>query len=511
MIKNNKPVMLIVMDGFGLSNERAGNAIAAAKTPNLNYLFEKYPNTTLNVSGEAVGLPAGQMGNSEVGHLNLGAGRIVYQSLTRVSMAVRDGVLDKIKAIDNAINQTINNKSKLHIMGLLSDGGVHSHISHIFYLLNKAVERGVGEVVVHAFLDGRDVPPQSAKLYLQQLTDEAKKLGKIKIGVVSGRYYAMDRDKNWDRLKLAYEALVYGKAPKKDALGGIDESYQAGVNDEFVIPFIVSDNITIEDNDSVIFANFRPDRAIQISTALTNPDIVPLEGLKCFKNLTFVSMMLYSENVKGDVAFGLQELTNTYGEVIANSGLKQLRIAETEKYAHVTYFFDGGEEKELPGTKRILIPSPKVATYDLLPEMSAYAVCNQVLEELDAKTYDTIILNFANCDMVGHTTVFTATVRAVEVVDECVGKIYKKIKEVGGVLLITADHGNAEKLLDENNEPFSAHTTNVVPLIITNQSLVLREGGTLGDIAPTMLELLDIKQPVEMTGKSIIKNKERTL
>ncbi|MCK9536199.1 MAG: 2,3-bisphosphoglycerate-independent phosphoglycerate mutase [Bacilli bacterium] len=503
-IKIKKPVMLIVMDGFGLSPDTRGNAIAAAQKPNLDYLLATYPNTTLNVSGEAVGLPAGQMGNSEVGHLNLGAGRIVYQSFTRVSIAVRDEALDRVPAIDNAINQAIKNKSKLHIMGLLSDGGVHSHIDHIIYLLRKSVKRGVQEVCVHAFLDGRDVPPQSAKNYLRQLDEAIKSTGNSKIGIISGRYYAMDRDKNWNRIKLAYDALVYNQAPKKGMLKGIDESYEHGVTDEFVVPYIVSDESNINDGDSVIFANFRPDRAIQISMALTNPDLVPIDNLKRFSNLTYVSMMLYSENVKGDIAFELQELNNTYGEVISRYGLKQLRIAETEKYAHVTYFFDGGTEKNLPGATRILIPSPKVATYDLQPEMSAALVTKRVLAEIASGRYDTIILNFANCDMVGHTAVFDATVKAVETVDECVGKIYQKIKEVGGILLITADHGNAEQLLDEKDKPFSAHTTNPVPLIITEKDFKLRNEGNLGDIAPTMLELLGITQPKEMTGKSII-------
>ena len=500
-----RPVMLVVMDGFGLRDNNPGNAIVAARKPNLDYLFNNYPYTTLNASGEAVGLPDGQMGNSEVGHLNLGAGRVVYQSLTRVSISVRNGELDKVPAIDNAINQAVTKNSKLHIMGLLSDGGVHSHIDHIIYLLRKAVERGVKETCVHAFLDGRDVPPKSAKKYLRMLDEVIKSVGKSKIGVISGRYYAMDRDKNWNRLKLAYDALVYNEAPVKDVFAGIDESYAKGVTDEFVEPFLASGESTINDGDSVIFANFRPDRAIQLSTALTNPDLAPLENLKRFADLTFVSMMLYSENVKGDIAFDLQELKNTFGDVIAANGLTQLRIAETEKYAHVTYFFDGGEEKDLPGATRILIPSPKVATYDMQPEMSARPVTERVLAEIDSGKYDAIILNYANCDMVGHTTVFDATIKAVEAVDEGIGKIYRKIKEVGGTLIVTADHGNAEKLLDEDGRPFSAHTTSPVPFVITEKGLKLREGGTLGDVAPTMLELLGVKQPEEMTGRSIIK------
>lgn len=500
---NKKNIMLVVLDGFGLSDTTEGNAIYHAKKPNIDYLMKTYPHTTLGASGEDVGLPAGQMGNSEVGHLNLGAGRVVYQSLTRVNIAVRDQVLDKYPAIDNAINKAIKNQTKLHIMGLLSDGGVHSHIDHILYLLEQGVKRGVKEVVVHAFLDGRDVPPKSALTYLNQLAAKVKEVGNSKIGVVSGRYYAMDRDKNYDRIQLAYDALVYNQAPLKDFQTGIEESYHNNVTDEFVIPFIVNKDSNIEDNDSVIFANFRPDRAIEISTALTNPDLVPLKNKKYFNNLNYVCMMLYSENVKGEIVFDLQELNNTYGEVISKAGLTQLRIAETEKYAHVTYFFDGGEEKEFLGATRTLVPSPKVATYDLMPEMSAYQVTDKVLEAIESQAFNTIILNFANCDMVGHTAVFDAAVKAVETVDECLGKIYRKVQEVGGTLIILADHGNAEKIYDENGLPFSAHTSNPVPCIITEKGLELRQG-KLGDIAPTMLELLQIAKPEEMTGQSLI-------
>ncbi len=497
-------VMLVVMDGYGLSSETVGNAIVAAKKPNLDYLFSNYPNTVLESSGEAVGLPRGQMGNSEVGHLNLGAGRIVYQSLTRINIAVRDQNLEKVPAINKAINKALENKSKLHIMGLLSDGGVHSHIEHILYLLEAAVKSGVKETVVHAFLDGRDVPPKSAKTYLKSLQEKISFLGKSKIGVISGRYYAMDRDKNFDRVQKAYDALVYNEAPLKDYLGGIDESYSEGITDEFVIPFLANPDSSINDGDSVIFANFRPDRAIEISTSLTNPDLVPLQNKKYYEDLTFIQMMLYSEDVKGELAFDLQELSDTYGEVISKAGLKQLRIAETEKYAHVTYFFDGGEEKELPGAKRILIPSPKVATYDLKPEMSAPEVTKKVLEAIKSEVYDTIILNYANCDMVGHTTVFDATVKAVETVDEAIGKIYQALEKVGGTMLIIADHGNAEKLVDEDGKPFSAHTSNFVPFIITKKGIKVRSDGNLGDVAPTMLELLRVKQPEAMTGKSLI-------
>lgn len=503
--KNKNLVMLVILDGYGINPVREGNAIAHAYKPNLDYLFSTYPNTLLGASGEDVGLPAGQMGNSEVGHLNIGAGRIVYQSLTRVNIAVREKTLDKVYEIDKAINNAINNDSKLHIMGLLSDGGVHSHLNHILYLLENAVKRGVKEVVVHAFLDGRDVPPKSALTYLEQLQNKIDEVGNSKIGVVSGRYYAMDRDKNFNRVQLAYDALVYNQAPVKDVYRGIHESYENNVTDEFVVPYIVSNNSNIEDNDSVIFANFRPDRAIEISTCLTNPDLVPINNKKYYKNLTYTCMMLYSENVLGDIAFELQELNDTYGEVISRAGLKQLRIAETEKYAHVTYFFDGGEDKNIEGATRILIPSPKVATYDLLPEMSAYQVCERVIKEVEEQNFDTIILNFANCDMVGHTTVFDATVKAVETVDDCVGQIYRAVQKVNGTMIIMADHGNADKIFDEEGHPFSAHTTNPVPCIITKFGLELRDGGNLGDIAPTMLELLGLHQPLAMTGKSLIK------
>lgn len=504
-----KLVMLAIMDGFGLREETYGNAIYDANTPNLDYLFDKYPCTKLSASGFDVGLPDGQMGNSEVGHLNIGAGRIVYQSYTRVDLAVRENKLYKNEAIDKAIKHAIKNNSKLHIMGLLSDGGVHSHLSHIFYLLKKSVELGVKDVVVHAFLDGRDVPPSSAIDYLEMLKKEVEKNNNSRIGVVSGRYYAMDRDNNYDRVQLAYDALVYNKAPKKEVLEGIKGSYQNNITDEFVLPFIVTEQSNIADNDAVIFANFRPDRAIEISKAITNYETTTIKNGKTFKNLIYVSMMPYSKDVKGLVAFETQSLSNIYGEVIENNNLKQLRIAETEKYAHVTYFFDGGIEKKFSGAKRILVPSPKISTYDLMPEMSAYKVCDEVTKAILSEEFDTIILNFANCDMVGHTAVKDAVIKAVEVVDECIGKVYEAIKKVDGILLITADHGNADKILDENGLPFSAHTTSPVPLILINSDKELVDGGNLGDIAPTMLELLKITKPVEMTGKSLIKKQKK--
>jgi len=498
-------VMLAILDGYGISEETKGNAIYNANTPNLDYLMAKYPNTLLGASGEDVGLPDGQMGNSEVGHINIGAGRIVYQSLTRVNIAVRNDELMTMPAIKKAVDHALKNNSKLHIMGLLSDGGVHSHIDHILYMLEKGVKAGIKEVVVHAFLDGRDVPPKSALTYLKQLQDKVNEVGNSKIGVVSGRYYAMDRDKNYNRTQLAYDALVYNKAEVKDVFKGIEESYANDVIDEFVIPYLANADSNINDGDSVIFANFRPDRAIQISTALTNLSATTIQNGKEFNDLTYACMMLYSDSVKGDIVFDLQELNNTFGDYVSDLGLKQLRIAETEKYAHVTYFFDGGVDKELKGATRILVNSPKVATYDLQPEMSAYEVCDKAVEAINSEEFDTIILNFANCDMVGHTAVFDATVKAVEAVDECMGRIYQAVEKVGGTLMVIADHGNADKLLDENGLPFSAHSTNPVPCIITKEGLELREGGNLGDVAPTLLKLMNLEQPKEMTGKSIIK------
>ncbi len=503
-MKDKKLVMLTIMDGYGISDSKVGNAIYLAKKPNLDYLMNRYPNTLLGASGESVGLPDGQMGNSEVGHMNIGAGRTVYQSLTRVNIAVRNNELIKMPAISKAVKNCLDNNSTLHIMGLMSDGGVHSHIDHILYLVKAAKKEGVKNIVVHSFLDGRDVPPKSALVYLDKL-NECLKENDALMGVISGRYYAMDRDKNWNRVQLAYDALVYNKADVKNYVDGINESYNNNVTDEFVVPFICNKNTNIKDNDSVIFANFRPDRAIQISTALTNLDMTGIENGYKFKNLNYVSMMLYSENVKGDVVFCIQELNNIFGEYIESLGMNQLRIAETEKYAHVTYFFDGGVERNYPHCDRFLVNSPKVATYDMQPEMSAYEVCEKCKEAILSKKYDTIILNFANCDMVGHTTNIDATVKAVETVDECVGTLYKACEEVGGTMVIIADHGNADKLLDENGLPFSAHTTAPVPCIITKEGLELREGGVLGDVVPTMLELMGVSQPKEMTGKSIIK------
>ena len=504
-------VLLCIMDGYGLAPASNGNAVSLAKKPNLDALFAKYPHCVIEASGEAVGLPEGQMGNSEVGHMNLGAGRIVYQSLTRINKSIKDGSFNTNEAILNAIEHAKKNGKKVHILGLCSDGGVHSHTNHIKAIANVCKLHGIDKVYYHAFLDGRDVPPTSALTFIDKVLSDTN----ISISTVSGRYYGMDRDKNWNRIQKTFDAMtnlqgeVYSSAKE-----GIEASYKNGVTDEFMVPFIVDTKGQIEDGDSVIFANFRPDRAIQIATALSNPEACQtllktptdpiLDISHAPKNITFVSMMKYSDNVKGTLAFPLQSFNNLYGDVVAAAGLKQLRIAETEKYAHVTFFFDGGADRTIEGSDRILVNSPKVATYDLQPEMSAYEVCDKVVAAIKEEKYDTIILNFANCDMVGHTGVIPAAVKAVEVVDECVGKVVEALNSVGGVAIITADHGNAEKMLDENGKPYTAHTTNPVPLILTSNKYELKEHGILSDIAPTMLELLGVAKPSDMTSESLI-------
>lgn len=501
-----KPVVLVIMDGIGMAHEGKGNAYSLANTPNLDKYYKTYPHTTLQASGLAVGLPEGQMGNSEVGHMNIGAGRVVYQSLTRINKDVKEDGFSSNEAYGNAFNHAMENDSKLHIFGLLSDGGVHSHIDHIKAMLLTAQKAGVKRVYLHAFLDGRDVGPQSAVTYIEDVEAFMEKNDYGKIASVSGRYYAMDRDKNWDRIQKAYDAMTYGKAKHFDkASDGVKSSYKDGVNDEFVLPFVSDVSGIIEDNDSIIFMNFRPDRAIEISTAYSNPDVATeLNTKNAPKNILFVSTMKYSDAVKGDIAYGLNNLTDMFGDYVSEKGLHQLRIAETEKYAHVTFFFDGGVDKDIKNAKRVLIPSPKVATYDMQPEMSAYKITDSMIKELESGVHDVCILNFANGDMVGHTGVIPAAVKAVEAVDECVGKVVDKVNEIGGITLLTADHGNCEKMLDENDQPFTAHTTNLVPFIVTDPSVKLREGGALGDIAPTMLKLLNLDQPKAMTGHTII-------
>ncbi|MGG1292656.1 2,3-bisphosphoglycerate-independent phosphoglycerate mutase [Bacillus smithii] len=507
------PVALIILDGFGLRDEVKGNAVAQAKKPNFDRYWNKYPHATLRASGEAVGLPDGQMGNSEVGHLNIGAGRIVYQSLTRVNIAIREGEFGRNETFLGAMNHVKKHGTSLHLFGLLSDGGVHSHIDHMFALLRLAAKEGVKKVYIHAFLDGRDVGQKTAKKYIEQTLEKIKEYGVGEIATISGRYYSMDRDKRWDRVKKSYDAMVYGEGPKyKDPFELVDDSYANGIYDEFVIPSVmVKENgepvATIQDNDAVIFYNFRPDRAIQISNAFTNEDFREFDrGPKAPKNLYFVCLTHFSETVKGYVAFQPTNLDNTIGEVLSQNGLKQLRIAETEKYPHVTFFMSGGREEKFPGEERILINSPKVATYDLKPEMSAYEVADALVKEIEADKFDAIILNFANPDMVGHSGKLEPTIKAVEAVDECLGRVVDLILEKGGVAIITADHGNADEVVTLDGKPMTTHTTNPVPVIVTKEGLELRDGGILGDLAPTMLDLLGIKQPKEMTGQSIIKH-----
>ena len=504
----HRPVMLMILDGFGLAESSQGNAISLAKKPNLDKIFSTYDVKHLDASGEAVGLPEGQMGNSEVGHMNIGAGRIVWQSLSRINNSIKTGEFKSNEAINKAIDNALENGKKFHILGLCSDGGVHSHTDHIIAISKLAHEKGIENVYYHAFLDGRDVAPKSAWTFLSKIIEE----GNVKVATVGGRYYGMDRDKNYDRIQVAYDAMTRNEGKHfASAFEGIEASYNEGVTDEFMVPFIVDEEGMIGSDDSVVFANFRPDRAIQIATALSNPDNIVYNPEKPYRlntiggprNVHFVSMMKYSDTVKGDLAFGLQTLTNLFGDVLASKGLKQLRIAETEKYAHVTFFFDGGADRQIDGADRILVNSPKVATYDLKPEMSAYEVTDKVIEAINSDKYDCIILNYANCDMVGHTGVIPAAVSAVEAVDRCVGQVLTALENKGGVAVITADHGNAEKLLDEEGKPYTAHTTNLVPVVITDKDIKIRNG-ILSDIAPTLLELLEVEQPVEMTSKSLI-------
>ncbi len=500
-----KPLVLMILDGYGINNSTVGNAIYSANTPNLDSLMAKYPNTQIQASGMDVGLPRGQMGNSEVGHTNIGAGRIVYQELTRITKTVEEGGLSAIPELQRAVANCKEHDSALHLMGLLSDGGVHSHIQHLFGLLAMAKEQGLSKVYVHCFMDGRDVPPSSGKDYVEQLVAELNKLGVGKIATISGRYYAMDRDNRWERVVKAYDAMVNGiGVMEADPVKAMADSYANGVTDEFVVPVVVDKDGSIKENDSVIFFNFRPDRAREITRTLVDETFSGFERAKGFFPLCYTCMTQYDATMPNvQVAFHPQSLEDTFGEYISNKGLKQLRIAETEKYAHVTFFFNGGVEKVYPGEDRCLINSPKVATYDLQPEMSAYEVTDALEERLDK--YDVIIINYANCDMVGHTGVFEAAVKAVEAVDSCVGRIVNKALELGGAVLLTADHGNADQMLAEDNSPFTAHTTNPVPLLAIGLGDVkLREGGRLADLAPTMLSVLGLEKPAAMSGESLI-------
>ncbi len=500
-----KPLILMILDGFGIA-PKEGNAIAAANKPNLDRLFQNYPLTKIGASGMDVGLPDGQMGNSEVGHTNIGAGRIVYQELTRITKAAKDGELAKNEALLNAVNNAKKNDAALHFIGLLSDGGVHSHIAHLYALLEMAKAAGLEKVYVHALLDGRDVPPSSGKDFVAGCEAKMSEIGVGKIATVMGRYYAMDRDNRWERVEKAYAAMVYGEGVQAaSAVQAVADSYAAEVTDEFVVPTVVDKSGMIGANDSVVFFNFRPDRAREIARTFVDPDFTGFERKKGFFPLTYVCMTPYDATMPNvQVAFKPQSLANTFGEYISEHGLTQLRIAETEKYAHVTFFFNGGVEKQYPDEDRILVKSPKVATYDLQPEMSAYEVTDKLLAAIAEDRYDVIILNYANCDMVGHTGIFDAAKAAVEAVDKCVGRVTDAILAKGGVALITADHGNADHMFDEDGSPFTAHTTNPVPFCVVGYPCKLREGGRLADIAPTMLKILGLPQPQEMDGRSII-------
>ena len=495
--------MLMILDGFGLRAETAGNAIAAARTPNFDRLWAEWPHATLGASGLDVGLPDGQMGNSEVGHTNIGAGRIVYQELTRITKAIQDGDFFSNPALNAAID-ALDPDGTLHLMGLLSDGGVHSHNTHLYALLELAHRRGVRRVAVHSFLDGRDTDPKSGAGYLEELETEMKSLGTGFSATVTGRYYAMDRDKRWERVREGYEAVALGRGTSfTDAAAAVRESYAADVTDEFVKPLVREGYGGVRDGDSIIFYNFRPDRAREMTRAFVDPEF---DGFPIVRPrlAAYVCMTCYDATMPNcSVAFCPQELTHTLGEVVEENGLSQLRIAETEKYAHVTFFFNGGVEATSPHEDRILIASPKVATYDLKPEMSAYEVTDALLEALEKKDYGMIVLNYANCDMVGHTGVFEAAVRAVEAVDECLGRVVGRVLALGGVVLLTADHGNADMMQNPDGSPMTAHTTNRVPVLSIGERRKLREGGALCDLAPTVLELLGIDPPAEMSGKSL--------
>lgn len=506
-----KPVVLCIMDGFGKNDSDYGNAIAMAKTPNLDKLMAECPMTYIGASGMDVGLPDGQMGNSEVGHTNMGAGRVVYQPLTRITKAFADGEAYENPALCSAMNNAKN--KALHLIGLVSPGGVHSHTEHLYGLLEMAKKNGAENVYVHALLDGRDVPPSSAVDYLEELEAKMKEIGVGKIASVMGRFYAMDRDNIWDRVEKAYAAIVYGEGIQADdAVKAVKESYETidedgkHLTDEFVLPTVIGTDGRVKENDSVIFFNFRPDRAREITRTFVDPDFTGFERKNGFFPLNYVCMTQYDAEMPNvAVAFGPEALTNTLGEYLSANGKTQLRIAETQKYAHVTFFFNGGEEKQYEGEDRILVDSPKISTFDLMPEMSAPEVSEKLNEAVRSGKYDAVIVNFANCDMVGHTGIIPAAVKAVETVDTCVGSLVEAVKEMDGVLFVTADHGNADKMLDENGEPFTAHTTNPVPFIIVNYPCEVREGGKLCDIAPTMLKVMGLSQPAEMNGKSIIK------
>ena len=509
---SKRPVVLMILDGYGLNSKTEGNAVAQANTPVMDGLMKEYPYVSGNASGMAVGLPEGQMGNSEVGHLNMGAGRIVYQELTRITKEIQDGSFFENPALMKAVENCRENHSALHLMGLLSDGGVHSHNTHLYGLLELAKRNGLDKVFVHCFLDGRDTPPASGKEFAEELVKEMDKIGVGVIASVMGRYYVMDRDNNYDRVKLAYDAMTKGEGlTAKDGVSGIQESYDRDETDEFVKPTVVLKEgkpaAVVQDKDSVIFFNFRPDRAREITRAFCDDDFKGFDrGLR--RDITFVCFTDYDPTIPNkEVAFHKVSITNTFGEYLAAHHMTQARIAETEKYAHVTFFFNGGVETPNAGEDRILVNSPKVPTYDLKPEMSAYEVCDKLTEAIRSGKYDVIIINFANPDMVGHTGVLEAAIKAVEAVDECVGRAVEAIKETDGVMFICADHGNAEQLTDYGTgEPFTAHTTNQVPFLLVNYDpeYTLKENGCLADIVPTLIEVMGMEQPGEMTGHSLL-------
>ena len=512
---SKKPTVLMILDGYGLNDKKEGNAVYLAKTPVMDKLMAEYPFVKGNASGLAVGLPDGQMGNSEVGHMNMGAGRIVYQELTRITKEIQDGDFFKNEALLAAMKNAKENNSAVHFMGLLSDGGVHSHNTHLYGLLEMAKREGVEKVYVHCFLDGRDTPPASGKEFVEALEAEMKKIGVGEIATVSGRYYAMDRDNRWDRVELAYNALTSGEGVKgTDALAAVQASYDNDKTDEFVLPTVIEKDGqptgVISDKDSVVFFNFRPDRAREITRAFCDDDFQGFER-KARPQVTFVCFTDYDDTIQNkQVAFHKVQLHNTFGEYLAAHNMTQARIAETEKYAHVTFFFNGGVEEPNKGEDRILVKSPKVATYDLQPEMSAPQVCEKLVDAIKSDKYDVIVINFANPDMVGHTGVQEAAIKAVETVDECVGKAVEALKEVDGQMFICADHGNAEQLIDyETGAPWTAHTTNPVPFILVNADpkYTLRENGCLADIVPTLIQLMGMEQPAEMTGKSLLVEK----
>lgn len=506
-----KPVILMILDGWGIAPPSSTNAVTRARTPHLDYYFNRYPHSQLRCSGEAVGLPEGQMGNSEVGHLSIGSGRIIYQSLTRISRAVKDGSLEKNPVLVKAMEEARDGGKKLHLLGLLSDGGVHSHIDHLLGLLAMAQKMGVEKVCVHAFLDGRDTPPQSAAPFLEQVEKACKELGVGQIATVSGRYYAMDRDKRWERIQKVYDCMTGGEALEApSAAEGLEAAYGVGQTDEFVVPFrITGVDGTVEKGDSLIFFNFRPDRARELTHVFTDSEFSGFSRKEDALPVHFVSMTEYEKGLQAAVAFPPEEIKDTLAEVVSRAGLHQLHIAETEKYAHVTFFFNGGREQPFPNEDRILVPSPKVATYDLQPEMSAYLVTDKLQEALAKDVYDLVILNFANPDMVGHTGSLEAAVKALEAVDECVGSLAETVLHKGGALCITADHGNLEEMEDPvTHAPMTAHTTNPVPFLVVGAEPGTQvEDGGLSDIAPTLLDLLELPEPEAMTGHSLLLHK----